>query len=88
MAFLPILEGQGKGNGVNMSDSEARRELGEISDKLRDLLNALEGYKSYRDGALIKQTRRQIRSLGKRRAAILAKIHKQGAIGEHLPTQT
>lgn len=61
-----------------MSDSEAARELGEISDRLKELLNALQGFKSYRDGALIiKQTRRQIRSLSKRRGAILVKINRR-----------
>jgi hypothetical protein len=60
-----------------VSDSEAARELGEISDKLKGLLNALQGYKFSRDGILIKQARHQVRSLSKRRAAILGKIRKQ-----------
>jgi len=61
-----------------MSNSEAARELGEIEDKIGGLFNALQGYKSYRDGALIKQARREIRNLSKRRGAILVKIRKQG----------
>jgi hypothetical protein len=89
MAFLPTMEGHGKGNGVNMSVSEMIKELAEVSEKRIRLLNALEGYKSPRDGALISQARRQIRSLSKRRGALLTKIHKQEVnLGEHLPTQT
>ena len=78
MPLLPIQQAHGKANGGNVSDSEARRELGEIEDKIGGLFNALQGYKSSRDGALIEQARRQVRSLFKRRVAILAKIRKQG----------
>jgi hypothetical protein len=60
-----------------MNKVEASQELAEISDQRVRLLEALEGYKSSRDGALIKKARRELRNLSKKRAGLLASIRKE-----------
>jgi hypothetical protein len=55
---------------------ESSQELAEISDQRVRLLEVLEGYKSSRDGALIKKARRELRNLSKKRAGLLARIRK------------
>lgn len=59
-----------------MKQAEVSQELAEISDQRVGLLEALEGYKSSRDSALIKKARRELRNLSKKRAALLARIRK------------
>lgn len=60
-----------------MNKVEASKELIKISDERVGLLEALEGYKSSRDGALIKKARRELRHLSMKRAALLKKIRKE-----------
>ena len=60
-----------------MKQGEVSQELAEISDQRVRLLEALEGYKSSRDSALIKKARRELRNLSKRRAGLLEKIRKE-----------
>ena len=60
-----------------MNKVESSQELAEISDKEIQLLDALESYKSRRDNILIKRTRRELRHLSRKRAALLKKIRKE-----------
>jgi len=57
-----------------MNKVESSQELAEISDREIHLLDALKNYKSRRDNALIKRTRRELRHLSMKRAALLEKI--------------
>ena len=65
-----------------MNKVEASQELAEISDERVRLLEALEGYKSSRDSALIKKARRELRNLSKKRAVLLAKVRKEVRHGD------
>lgn len=55
---------------------EALKGLIEVSNRQMALSESLLSYKSRRDSALIKRTRRQLRDLSKKKAGLLAKIRK------------